>query len=84
MEWRKFTRSEMIKTIADNWKLWLIVSLTLGLAPFVPEPHLLGKLKWLFGGAVGMQARDWFDLLMHGSPWVLLLFSGLIKLFKWG
>ncbi|MBL8615811.1 MAG: hypothetical protein JNM72_09410 [Deltaproteobacteria bacterium] len=45
----------------------------MGLAPFVPEPHLLGKLRWVAGGAVGMQPMDWFDLLMHGAPVVWLL-----------
>jgi rhodanese-related sulfurtransferase len=47
----------------------------LGLAPFFPEPHLLGKIKWVMGGAVGMQPLDWFDLIYHGSPWILLLLS---------
>lgn len=51
----------------------LLASLTLGLAPFVPEPHLFGKLRWLAGGAVGMEAADWFDLAMHGAPWIWLL-----------
>lgn len=49
-----------------------IASLTLGLAPFVPEPHLLGKLRWVAGGAVGMGPMDWFDLVLHGAPWVWL------------
>jgi hypothetical protein len=57
----------------NNITLALIASLTLGLAPFVPEPHLFGKLKWVFGGANGMQAMDWFDLVMHGAPWVWLI-----------
>ena len=52
-----------------------MASLTLGLAPFYPEPHIVGKLRWLVGGAQGMQAMDWFDLLLHGSPWLLLLVS---------
>jgi len=47
--------------------------LTLGLAPFAPEPHLVGKLRWVAGGAVGMGAADWFDLVMHGAPWVVLV-----------
>jgi len=51
---------------------FLIASLTLGLAPFAP-PHIIGKVKWLLGGAVGMQPMDWFDLVLHGSPWVLLI-----------
>lgn len=50
----------------------LIASLTLGLAPFFPEPHLVGKLRWVAGGAVGMQPLDWGDLAMHGAPWVWL------------
>jgi hypothetical protein len=52
--------------------LWLIFSLTLGLAPFNP-PHIIGKLQWVAGGAVGMQAMDWFDLFLHGFPFVGLL-----------
>jgi hypothetical protein len=55
----------------------LIASLSLGLAPFVPEPHLFGKLRWVAGGAVGMGAEDWFDLLMHGAPWVWLLVAAV-------
>lgn len=50
-----------------------MASLTLGLAPFSPEPHLVGKLRWVFGGAVGMGIMDWLDLLLHGMPWLLLL-----------
>lgn len=50
----------------------LLASLTLGLAPFVPEPHLFGKLRWVAGGAVGMQLVDWGDLLLHGAPWLWL------------
>lgn len=71
-----------MKTTLDNWKLWLIVSLTLGLAPFVPEPHIVGKLRWLIGGAVGMQPIDWFDLLQHGFPFILLFRALIIKFRK--
>jgi len=48
--------------------------LTLGLAPFFPEPHIFGKIKWFLGGATGMQVMDYFDLLFHGAPWVYLIF----------
>ncbi len=51
---------------------FLLASLTLGLAPFAP-PHILGKVKWVLGGATGMQLMDWFDLVLHGTPWVLLI-----------
>jgi len=57
----------------STFQALLFGSLTLGLAPFVPEPHLLGKLRWLWGGAVGMQLTDWGDLLLHGLPWIALI-----------
>jgi len=53
----------------------LIVSLTLGLAPFTPEPHVFGKIRWLMGGGVGMAAMDVFDLVLHGAPWIWLLYT---------
>ena len=55
----------------------LMASLTLGLAPFVPEPHVLGKIKWVLGGAKGMQMMDWGDLLMHGAPWIWLIYTAV-------
>lgn len=58
--------------------LLLIIALTLGLAPFVPEPHVWEKLKMLAAGEL-VQPIDIFDLLMHGIPW-LLLFAKLARL----
>lgn len=49
----------------------IIISLLLGLAPFVPEPHVWEKLKMLADGSLAKPV-DVFDLLMHGTPWVLL------------
>ncbi|MER0439602.1 hypothetical protein [Emticicia sp. W12TSBA100-4] len=71
-----------MKPTLDNWKLWLVVSLTLGLAPFVPEPHIVGKLRWLMGGAVGMKPIDWLDLVQHGFPFVLLFRALFVKFRK--
>jgi len=53
--------------------------LTLGLAPFFPEPHIWGKLKWTVGGADLMQLKDWFDVLLHGFSWVLLIRLLIVK-----
>ena len=50
----------------------IIVSLTLGLAPFMPEPHVVEKLKMLVDGSLA-KPIDIFDLLMHGTPWILLI-----------
>jgi hypothetical protein len=58
----------------QNLIIAIIMCLTMGLAPFTPEPHLFGKIKWVMGGAVGMQPMDWFDLLLHGAPWLYLLY----------
>jgi len=66
--------------LLDNWKLVLLLCLTLGLAPYFPEPHLWGKLKWVAGGATGMSFMDWFDLILHGTPFLLLLRIVIIKL----
>lgn len=52
----------------------IILCLTLGLAPFVPEPHLFGKIQWVAGGANGMKAMDWFDVALHGFPFMLLIY----------
>lgn len=68
-----------MKNTINDFRILLLASLTLGLAPFLPEPHLLGKLRWVLGGAVGMTAIDWFDLAMHGLPWVLLIRLGVLR-----
>lgn len=55
----------------------VIVSLALGMAPFVPEPHLLEKLKMLVAGEL-TAVIDVFDLIFHGIAPVLLV----LKLFR--
>lgn len=62
-----------MKKVFNNWQLIIIMTLTLGLAPFFPEPHFFGKIRWIMGGAAGMQLIDWFDFLFHGLPWFLLI-----------
>jgi len=49
----------------------LLVALTLGLAPFVPEPHIWEKLKLLASGEL-VRPIDIFDLILHAAPWLLL------------
>ncbi len=51
---------------------FVIFSLFLGLAPFVPEPHLVEKIRMLLNGELE-KTIDIFDLLMHATPWVLLV-----------
>ncbi len=58
----------------DEFSLVLIIAacLLLGLAPFTPEPHVWEKLKMLFDGRL-VRPLDIFDLILHGTPFVILL-----------
>ena len=62
----------MLQTL-DQMPLTLLIfaSLTLGLAPFVPEPHIWEKLKMLAAGTLS-KPIDIFDLCLHALPFVLL------------
>ena len=50
----------------------IVICLTWGLAPFLPEPHIWEKLKMLAGGEL-VKPLDIFDLLLHGLPWLALI-----------
>ena len=56
------------------WSLAVLAALTLGLAPFRP-PHVVEKLQMLFRGNL-VRPIDWFDLALHGAPWLLLVLKG--------
>ena len=56
----------------------IFATLLLGLAPFVPEPHLWEKLKMLVNGEL-TKAIDIFDLMMHSSPAILLISKLILK-----
>lgn len=60
--------------LLDQVPLWaaVMLALTLGLAPFVPEPHLVEKVRMLVAGSL-VKPLDIFDLVYHAAPWLLLL-----------
>ena len=60
------------------WGLLIIACLTIGLAPFAP-PHIVEKLQMLGDGTL-TKPIDWFDMLMHGTPWLLTVAKGLALL----
>ena len=62
------------------WPLVVVACLTLGLAPFSP-PHIVEKLRMLAGGTL-VKPIDWFDLLLHGAPWLLLVVKAAITLVR--
>ncbi|UCU93882.1 hypothetical protein [Hydrogenophaga taeniospiralis] len=57
----------------DRFPLGLLiaVALWLSVAPIVPEPHLIEKLRMLSEGTL-VKPIDIFDLLLHSVPLVLL------------
>lgn len=57
------------------WSVAIVLALTLGLAPFTPEPHLVEKLRMLAEGTLA-RPLDIFDLALHAAPWLLLLAKG--------
>lgn len=58
--------------------LAVVLCLTLGLAPFLPEPHVWEKLRMLFAGTL-VRPIDIFDLLLHAAPWVLVILKLMIR-----
>lgn len=50
----------------------ILAAVFLGLAPFVPEPHVWEKLKMLAAGTL-VKPIDIFDLFLHGAPFVVLV-----------
>ena len=58
------------------WSLAIIAALTLGLAPYFPEPHIWEKLKMLVAGDLA-KPIDIFDLVLHAAPWLFLLLKVL-------
>jgi hypothetical protein len=67
--------SDLIQKIP--WWLLIAGSLTLGLAPFQPVPHLVEKLSMLFQGTL-RRPVDIFDLVLHGAFPVLLIVKSIV------
>jgi hypothetical protein len=40
-------------------------------------PHVLEKLQMLAGGQL-VRPIDWFDLVLHGSPWGLAVAKSVV------
>ncbi|HEX9021913.1 MAG TPA: RND transporter [Nitrospirota bacterium] len=60
------------------WGLVILACLTLGLAPFAP-PHIWEKLRMLSEGKL-VRPIDWFDLVLHATPWVVLILKAVLAL----
>lgn len=60
------------------WVVLILGSLTLGLAPFVPQPHLFEKIQMLINGELS-RSIDIFDLLLHGLFPLLLIVKAALS-----
>ncbi len=64
---------------AIPWSILVIAALVLGPAPFVPQPHLVEKLRMLTNGTLH-RPIDIFDLFYHATPILLLVLKILRSL----
>lgn len=53
--------------------LGVVGVLTLGLAPYYPHAHVWKQLVNIWNGTF-TEPLDQIDLVMHGAPWVALVF----------
>ena len=51
--------------------LLVVAAILLAIAPFGATPHLVEKWRMLLAGTL-RKPIDWFDLVMHSAPLVLL------------
>ena len=58
------------------WWLLLVAAVMLALTPF-GESHLVQKWRMLFGGTLH-RPLDWFDLVMHTTPLLLLVAKAIL------
>ena len=60
------------------WFVVILGSLTLGLAPFTPQPHLFEKIQMLINGELS-SGVDIFDFLLHAAfPLLLIIKAALL------
>ena len=64
----------------NRYLFCLVACLTLGLAPFRPQPHLWEKFRWLVAGTPQLRPIDWVDVALHGAPWLVLLVMIVVDL----
>ncbi len=64
----------MALPILKDIPYWVLIlfAIYMALAPFVPEPHLIEKLRMLFQGTL-RRPIDIFDLFFHLLPLLLLI-----------
>lgn len=67
-------RARLLQLIyCPSMGMLVFAALLLGLAPFVPEPHLVEKIRLLLAGNL-VRPVDIFDIFWHSWPllWIML------------
>lgn len=59
-----------------EYKYLIPLTLLLGFAPFVPQPHIVEKIRMLTAGTL-KRPLDIFDLLWHAWPFALLAYKAV-------
>jgi hypothetical protein len=57
-----------------EYKFLIPLVLLLGFAPFLPQPHIVEKIRMLMAGTL-KRPLDIFDLLWHAWPFALLAYK---------
>ena len=57
-----------------DYKFLIPLVLLLGFAPFLPQPHIVEKIRMLMAGTL-KRPIDIFDLFWHAWPFVLLAYK---------
>lgn len=60
------------------WWLLIAAAVMLAIVPF-GESHFVQKWRMLFGGTL-RRPLDWFDLVIHSSPLLLLVLKAVVTL----
>ena len=74
--YNRFVMQELLNKIP--WEIAILLVLSIGLAPYKP-PHIWEKLLMLSEGTL-RRPVDWFDLILHATPWLILILKGLFAL----
>jgi len=64
-----------------SYKILIPLALLFGLMPFIPQPHLVEKVRMLIEGTL-RRPIDIFDLFWHSWPMFLLLFKAVSDVVK--
>lgn len=62
-----------------SYRCLVPLAVLLGLAPFLPQPHLVEKIGMLIAGTL-VKPIDIFDLFWHAWPLALLAWKGIMEM----